>query len=62
MAHSIKRQNVLTQPKKSGNLASSLRVLFYTAVKAVRNFLHTNTVLAIALVAAIVSFVMINNA
>ena len=59
MAHSIKRQNVLTQPKKSGNLASSLRVLFYTAVKAVRNFLHTNTVLAIALVAAIgTSFVI----
>ena len=59
MAHSIRRQNVLTQPKKSGNLASSLRVLFHTAVKAVRNFLHTNTVLAIALVAAIgTSFVI----
>ena len=59
MAHSIRRQNVLTQPKKSGNLASSLRVLLHTAVKAVRNFLHTNTVLAIALVAAIgTSFVV----
>ena len=59
MAHSIRRQNVLTHPKKSGNLASSLRVLLHTAVKAVRNFLHTNTVLAIALVAAIgTSFVV----
>ena len=59
MAHSIRRQNVLTHPKKSGNLASSLGVLLHTAVAAVRNFLHTNTVLAIALVAAIgTSFVV----
>ena len=59
MAHSIRRQNVLTHPKKSGNLASSLGVLLHTAVAAVRKFLHTNTVLAIALVAAIgTSFVV----
>ena len=59
MAHSIRRHHILTHPKKSGNFASSLRAFFHTAAEAVRNFLRTNTVLAIAIGAAVVTSVAV---
>jgi len=59
MAHSIRRHRILTHPKKSGNLVSSLRAFFHTAAAAVRNFLRTNTVLAIAIGAAVITSVAV---
>ena len=59
MAHSIRRHHILVHPKKSGNTGSSFRVLLHAAVSAVRNFLRQNTVLAIALAAALVTSIVI---
>ena len=59
MAHSIRSKHILLHPKKSEPKGAPLRVLLHTAVVSVRNFLRQNTVLAIALAAALVtSFVI----
>ncbi|MBR5187045.1 MAG: citrate transporter, partial [Clostridia bacterium] len=59
MAHSIRSKHILLHPKKSEPKGASLRVLLHTAVVSVRNFLRQNTVLVIALAAALVtSFVI----
>ena len=59
MAHSIRSKHILLHPKKSEPKGAPLRVLLHTAVVSVRDFLRQNTVLAIALAAALVtSFVI----
>lgn len=59
MAHSIRTKHLLVNPKKSGRFSITPGALLHTAFSAVNRFVRQNTVLAIALAAALVTSLVI---